>query len=155
MSGRERASCPKMRRRDWASSAVIAACLLALVVPYLMPVVILDRADNMRRLPGGSVAAELSAIKIRGCNVVAGSFVGWDYGPKGWAETGFEWVGDLSPDSTKPRSWWRVQLGPALWWHAREDATKVRLTVQHSCGGRAPFVTVLGPYDIPPPPRGE
>ena len=96
-----------MRRRDYLSAAIIAACMIALIVPYLMPVLILDRADPITRLAGREVRATISGIKLRNCPPLKGSFVGWSLGPDGWREVGFDWVGDLSPDSPNPAAWGR------------------------------------------------
>jgi len=81
--------------------------MIALIVPYLMPVLILDRADPITRLAGREVRATISGIKLRNCPPLKGSFVGWSLGPDGWREVGFDWVGDLSPDSPNPAAWGR------------------------------------------------
>lgn len=107
---------PAMRRRDYLSAATIAACLIALVIPYLMPVVVLDRAEGVTRLPDGEVRAHLSGIKVRACPPLAGSFVGWALTPDGWREVGFEWVDDLSPDSPRPVGYLAAIRACALVW---------------------------------------
>ncbi len=141
---------PAMRRRDYLSAVTIAACMFALILPYLMPVVILDRAEGVQRLPGGEVRAHLSGLKVRACPPLEGSFVGWALTPDGWREVGFEWVDDLSPDSPRPAGVIRQQFGPARWSGVSRAATMVRVTVQHTCGGRRPFVTVIGPFPVAP-----
>lgn len=135
-----------LRWRDRLSALIIVLCLGAVILPYVMPVVVFDRADNLRRTTSGDVRASLGAWKVRGCQVVSGSFVGWARGPDGWREVGFAWIDDLSPDSSNPAGMFFQTFGLAEWSGVSRSATSVRLTVLHSCGGRAPFVSVMGPY---------
>lgn len=143
---------PPLRRREYFSLAITFACLVALIAPLLMPVVILDRTADLRRVAPAEVRAVLSGHKIRGCELVAGSFVGWYLAPWGWQEVPFEWLADTSPDSTRPRSLFeRQRFGPALWREVPAAAREVRVTAQHNCGSEPPVVTVLGPYILPDP----
>ena len=48
------------------------------------------------------ITAEVTGYKIRDCQVVRDSYVGWVYSGETWYEIPFEFVDDDSPNSSKP-----------------------------------------------------
>lgn len=129
--------------------SLIALCFLSVIAPRFVPVVVFPSAEGVHAPVNGVVTATLGGHKIRGCPPVKGSFVGWERRHDVWHEVGFEWVGDLSPDSSKPTSLFRQRFGLARWSGVSPAARALRVTLEHGCGDGPPRVTVVGPFDLP------
>lgn len=98
---------------------------------------------------GGVVTARVTGVKIRGCDYIKGSSIGWYKGPFGvWHETDFTYVGDLSPDSNRASGWFRQNFGLWQWSGIPSEYQKLRVTTQHDCGGKI-RTTIAGTFNAP------
>lgn len=91
------------------------------------------------------VTAEITGYKVRDCQVVKGSFVGWVYSDKMWREVPFEFVKGTSPDSSKPPTLDKQSFG--VWrWHTPPQGESVKITMQHRCANTIQ-TTSIGPFE--------
>lgn len=101
------------------------------------------------------VTLRVSGYKLRDCDLVGGSFVGWYINEFGeWAEARgpVEFPDDASPGNSRPSSWWtRQDFGLFKLNGITPETVKVRVTVRHICDGdEEARRTVNGPWKIPP-----
>ncbi len=91
------------------------------------------------------ITAEIIGYKIRDCQIVRGSYVGWVYSGEAWREIPFEFINDTSPDSSGPATIDRQSFG--LWrWHTQpRNGKEVKMTMQHNCDGSIQ-TTSIGPF---------
>jgi hypothetical protein len=92
------------------------------------------------------ITAEVMGYKVRDCQVVKGSFVGWVYSGEAWREIPFEFVNDSSPNSSKPATFDKQSFGSWRWHTQPRDGKSVKMTMQHSCNG-AIQTTSIGPFE--------
>jgi hypothetical protein len=113
-----------------------------------VPVVALMEADFITNT-GGRAEARVTGLKVRKCHLVRGSTVGWYESPKDvWHETPFEYLNDLTPDSSRAAGWFRQSFGIWSWTELPLDSRSVRVTVQHECGGNI-RTTIAGTFPTP------
>lgn len=128
------------------ASASMAAFLLYVGVhlwTVFAPVTVFFKASDWHIEPSG-ITSTLTGYKIRNCQVVRGSAVGWQQTGAGWTETPFTFISDSSPDSTRPAELKRQSFGTWRWTTTSIDHP-VRLTVQHECNGVV-RTTIIGPF---------
>lgn len=124
----------------------VFASVLALGWTYRAPVVVFMTAQNVA-FEAGSVTAEVFGRKLRNCEVVKGSVIGWYERGGVWFEIeDFEFLQDRTPDSTRPTG--RQSFGVWRWGGIHPDATAVRMTMEHLCGDTL-RVTTNGPFRLP------
>jgi hypothetical protein len=117
------------------SANVMLVLLAAFFVFYYLPVTVLMRSDLIEKADD-YIVMRISGYKIRGCDVVPNTAVGWSVTAGYPEETKFEFVHDLTPDSTRPFSYFDEQgFGLWKWSGLSESADSVRLTMRHNCGG--------------------
>lgn len=136
--------------KKFASPLLAIVFVLAIDVTFrsTTPVVIGMRAVSMDH-SGTTIDVRVTGWKIRSCDVVRGSAVGWFRENKIWHEAPFEFADDLSPDSTRPIGYLRQHFGVWRWSNIPAGARKVRLTLQHDCNGKI-RTTIAGVFDITP-----
>lgn len=91
-------------------------------------------------------AVEVAGYKVRDCQTVKGSFVGWVYFDEMWHETPFEFVNDPSPDSSEPATFDKQSFGSWRWHTPPQIGELVKMTMQHSCKGVIQ-TTSIGPFE--------
>jgi hypothetical protein len=91
-----------------------------------------------------SITADVVGFKIRDCDVVPGSSVGWVKGSE-WYEVPFEFVDDDTPDSSKPATSAKQSFGLWRWVTRPVDGKLVKMTIQHKCDGVV-RTTTAGPF---------
>ncbi len=142
---------------------------LAVVITYLvstaydaLDVIWFEEAEVVS-ITNSTIQLEVKAYKIRDCRYVAHSEVGYIRIKGGaWEESEFQYIDDLTPNSTKPTTrWFRHRLSFGIWeWKAINEHSSNRLlpiiqvqtTVGHDCGNGSNIrTTTLGPFDIRPP----
>lgn len=138
-------------RNHFASFAIgtgmFMLCLLAWNA--FVPVVALMEARPVS-LVDRVYTARVSGYKIRGCDIVAGSSVGWQRVSGQWTKIPFAFLNDKGgTEVTRPSEWEKQNFG--LWqWGLLNSVDDVRLTVQHNCkDGNDTFITVIGPFALP------
>ncbi len=128
----------------------IVVLLLVIVVFFAqlyLPVTFLMKAEQVSRVES-AVTMRVSGYKLRDCEVVKGSPVGWYVIGGEPIETSFEFVDDLTPDSSKPKSLFeRQSFGLWKWEGLPEFADEVRLTIKHTCGSETK-TRIVGTWPI-------
>lgn len=99
----------------------------------VIPVVIFMKGEIVSD-EGGEVSFSVIGYKLRKCDLVRGSSVGWYLIDGAWNETPFQYINDPTPESTRATSYYKQHFGIWRWYGVPDDATSVRLTVQHNCG---------------------
>lgn len=98
----------------------------------------------------GRVVLHVTGRKLRDCDLVPHSKVGWYMLAGIPIETEFEFLKDTTPESTRPAAWMEVQdFGHWEWKGVPLTSTEVRLTARHKCStgiktriiGTWPFLT--------------
>ena len=128
------------------ASASMAAFLLYMGLHLwtaFAPVTLFFKASDWHIKESG-ITADLTGYKIRNCEVVRGSAVGWQQTGAGWTETPFTFMHDSSPDSTRPAELRKQSFGTWRWTTTSLDHP-VRLTVQHECDGVV-RTSIIGPF---------
>lgn len=128
------------------TSATMALILITLIIhlwSIFAPVVVFMKAGKWQA-EGQSVSASITGYKLKSCNVVKGSSVGWAKFNGEWSEVPFAFIADDTPDSTRPAEFSRQSFG--RWsWTLPVTTDQVRLTMQHECDGEV-RTTVIGPF---------
>lgn len=115
---------------------IAAAAFVALsgVFSAYAPVTYGMRFEEVSR-SGAVVEGRVLGRKIKDCAVVNGSFVGWQKVGGIWYETPFQFISDETPDSTRPDTWALQDFGIWQWSNVLADASNLKMTLQHNCGG--------------------
>lgn len=118
--------------------AVVAVTWLVTVggvelVSDMVPVVGRAEAGSIKRSGDTVIARDVVIRKFKDCDPVPGTFHGWAKGGV-WAETGFEFLNDHSPDSSRPVG--LQSLGDMQWTDVSDGASQVALIVYHNCGDK-------------------
>lgn len=131
------------------TGAALGAVLAVLAIQggtALTPVVAFMKIEDVQRTDE-TITGRVIGRKIKNCPIVGNSFVGWQKRAGIWEEvSGFEFLNDASPNSSKPSSIANQSFGLWRWHGIAEDATAVRLTLLHNCGGDAVITKIT--FDI-------
>ena len=116
-------------------------------VQLYLPVTFLMKAEQVSKTES-TVTMRVSGYKLRDCEVVKNSSVGWYLVGGVPIETRFEFVDDLTPYSSKPKSLFeRQSFGLWKWEGLPEFADEVRLTIKHTCGSETK-TRIVGTWPI-------
>lgn len=96
-----------------------------------------------------TVQAKVTGYKIRDCEVVPKTFIGWVQRGNSWTEVPLTFPDDPSPDSTAPKSYERQSFGIWRWRVDPKTANTIKVTLQHKCDGKVRTTTV-GPFHYVP-----
>jgi len=84
------------------------------------------------------VQSKFTGYKIRECDRVVRSEVGWYRAYGVWEETSFKFIKDTSPNNTKPSGMWKQGFGIWQWGYVPTVATELRLTMLFDCKDNTP-----------------
>jgi len=145
----------------WGGVLAVVIIYLASTVYDSLDVIWFEEAESLVSVTNSTIQLEIKAYKVRDCRYVAHSEVGYIRIKGGaWEESEFQYLNDLTPNSTKPTSrWFRHKLSFGIWeWKAINEHSSNRLlpiiqvqtTVGHDCGNGASKIrtTTLGPFDV-------
>lgn len=154
---RRRVGVDKIRRKIiehtiGASIGIVLFAFLLSVFRYNAPVVALMKAELVARSPQ-SITVSVTGYKIRSCELVSESFVGWYKNKQGaWAEANgrVSFPNDTSKNSNRPAGVFSQQnFGLFKLNGVPEYSRKIRVTANHLCeSDDAPRVTVIGPWNV-------
>ena len=126
--------------------------LLALVIvsSWAMwgEVIWLAKGDTIKNA-GGAVLLNVSAYKLRNCEIIPNSALGYVRSDgKLWEEASIKFIADKSPNSNRPRILQRQSFGVWEWtWeHVDQTAKEVMVTVVHRCNNKM-RLTRIGPME--------
>lgn len=126
------------------AAGITAWIALEIVTPFI-PVTALMRGEAIERTET-RVTLRVTGRKVRDCQVVGGTFVGWSQGPDGvWHEGSISFPNDATPDSSRPTG--RQSFGLFRWDGVVPGAERVKATVTHNCDGHL-RITTVGPFTI-------
>ena len=144
----------------WGGVLAVVIIYLASTIHDSLDIIWFEEAEVVS-VTNSTIQLEVKAYKIRDCRYVAHSEVGYIRIKGGaWEESEFQYLNDLTPNSTKPTSrWFRHKLSFGIWeWKAINEHSSNRLlpiiqvqtTVGHDCGNGASKIrtTTLGPFDV-------
>ena len=98
------------------------------------------------KLTPNTYTASVMGEKVQACEYLDET-VGWSLNGSMWRETGFRYIADQTPGSTRPPG----SQNFGLWqWDINGNDSMVRTTVCHDCQGRR-ICTIVGPFQIQKP----
>lgn len=146
----------KIKTMFWGGVLAILLTTLCQIVWYKVSDVVWFETAEVVSIEERQVQLRVKAYKVRDCAYIANSEVGYMRVEGGdWEESGFSYLEDLTPNSTKPASWWsRLSFGVWEWRDIHTDlhetpVVQVQTTVGHDCGKGDIRTTTVGPFDLP------